>query len=90
MSRSARDLAQVEFLVGFETEFVLLKSTDPVQPASHHFGSGSNALRSGTVVSHVLRDIADSLEKAGISLTMYHAEGAPGQVSSPSSFLIFR
>jgi glutamine synthetase len=70
----------VEFLVGVETEFILLKSTDPVVPVAYASWSASRALLSGSVAEKCLEDIADALQNGGIELQMYHAEAAPGQV----------
>ena len=74
--------AGVEFLVGFETEFILLKSTSPIQAVNTHSWSSSKKLPSGSVETKVLDEIANALQKSGITLQMYHAEAAPGQVSS--------
>ncbi|THH13248.1 hypothetical protein EW146_g6942, partial [Bondarzewia mesenterica] len=71
--------AGVEFLVGIETEFILLKSTDPIEAVNEHAWSVSSALPSGSVAATCLEEIADGLEEAGIELLMYHAEAAPGQ-----------
>lgn len=70
----------VEFLVGVETEFILLKSTDPVMPVTYASWSASRALLSSSVAQKCLEDIADALQHGGIELQMYHAEAAPGQV----------
>jgi glutamine synthetase len=70
----------VEFLVGVETEFILLKSTDPVVPVTCASWSASRALLSGSVAEKCLEDIADALQNGSIELQMYHAEAAPGQV----------
>ena len=70
----------VEFLVGFETEFVLLKSTHPIEAASNAPWSASRALPSGSAAAKCLEDIADALQNSDIELLMYHAESAPGQV----------
>ncbi|KAK0434015.1 hypothetical protein EV421DRAFT_1365739 [Armillaria borealis] len=75
----ARKDAAVEFLVGFETEFILLKSTNPVEAVNYHHWSASGGLPSGGIETKVLREISDSLIKAGVDITMYHAEAAPGQ-----------
>ncbi len=81
-SRHARKKAGVEFLVGFETEFILLKSTNPIEAVSYHDYSASHGLPTGSIESRVLREISDALIKAGIEVTLYHPEGAPGQVSA--------
>jgi glutamine synthetase len=70
----------VEFLVGIETEFILLKSTRPIEAVSDGPWSASRALPSGSVAAKCLEDIADALQTGGIELLMYHAEAAPGQV----------
>jgi glutamine synthetase len=70
----------VEFLVGVETEFILLKSTDPILAVNHAPWSASRGLLSGSVAEKCLEDIADILQQGGIDLLMYHAEAAPGQV----------
>ncbi|KAK0206204.1 hypothetical protein DFS33DRAFT_1372595 [Desarmillaria ectypa] len=53
---------------------------------AYHDYSASYGLSTGSVESRVLREISDSLIKAGIEVTLYHPEGAPGQyeiVTSP-------
>ena len=70
----------VEFLVGFETEFILLKSTRPIEAVSNGPWSASCALPSGSVAAKCLEDIADALQTGRIELLVYHAEAAPGQV----------
>jgi glutamine synthetase len=77
--RKGKELG-VEFLVGVETEFILLKSTDPVVPVAYASWSASRALLSGSVAEKCLEDIAGALQHGGIELQMYHAEAAPGQV----------
>ncbi|KAK0202632.1 hypothetical protein DFS33DRAFT_1436110 [Desarmillaria ectypa] len=68
----------VEFLVGFETEFIRLKSTNPVEAANYPAWTASNGLPS-EAESRVIREKAESLLKSGIDVTMYHPEAAPGQ-----------
>jgi len=70
----------VEFLVGVETEFILLKSTDPITPVNDAPWSASRSLLSGSVADKCLEDIANALQRGGIELLMYHSEAAPGQV----------
>ena len=79
--------AGVRFLVGFETEFILLKSTNPIEAVNYYGWSNSPALPSGSVEAKVLQEIAEALEKSGIELQMYHAEAAPGQVRFSSTLL---
>jgi len=72
--------AGAEFLVGVETEFILLKSTDPVEAVNDYAYCMSSKLLTGTTPAIVLEEIADALEIAGIKLLVYHGEAAPGQV----------
>ncbi|KAG1733379.1 uncharacterized protein EDB91DRAFT_1057527 [Suillus paluster] len=67
------------FLVGFETEFILLKSTNPIEAVNSHGWNDSRALLSGTKETEVIEEIAHGLVDSGIELMMYHSEGAPGQ-----------
>ncbi|KAF8637227.1 hypothetical protein AX17_002978 [Amanita inopinata Kibby_2008] len=69
----------VEFLVGFETEFILLKSTDPVEASNYHRSSAAEALKSGCPEATVMHEIAEAIQASGIELQLYHAERAPGQ-----------
>ncbi|RDB16931.1 Protein fluG [Hypsizygus marmoreus] len=71
--------AGVDFLVGFESEFILLKSTTPVEASNHHSWTATNGFPSGSVEATVLREIANGIQACGIELQMYHAEAAPGQ-----------
>ncbi|KAJ2935070.1 hypothetical protein H1R20_g2074, partial [Candolleomyces eurysporus] len=74
----AKTQSGIDFLVGFETEFILVdKKTH--QPVNQHNWSCSPALYTGSVETVVLQEIADALVADGIELQMYHAEGAPGQ-----------
>ncbi|KAJ7650696.1 hypothetical protein FB45DRAFT_1077651 [Roridomyces roridus] len=68
-----------EFLVGFETEFILLRSTDPVEPSNIHDWSASVGFLAGSTESVVLEEIANAIRQSGIPLEMYHPEAAPGQ-----------
>ncbi len=68
--------------MGFENEFILLKSTNPIEAVSYHDYSASSGLPAGSIESRVLREISDALIKAGIEVTLYHPEVAPGQVSA--------
>jgi glutamine synthetase len=78
-SRKARNI-HVDFLVGFESEFILLKSTNPVQASNIHSWSATNGIPSGSAEAVALKEIADSIQASGIELQMYHPEAAPGQV----------
>ncbi|KAI6021242.1 hypothetical protein EDC04DRAFT_377940 [Pisolithus marmoratus] len=76
----AEEELRTEFLVGFETEFILLTSTRPsIQAANNHGWSRTAAFGSGTTALTVLEEIADALATSGIELQMFHSEGAPGQ-----------
>ncbi|TFK48874.1 glutamine synthetase/guanido kinase [Heliocybe sulcata] len=77
--QDAKKACDVDFLVGFETEFILLKSVDPIEAVNDHGWSNSPALPSGAVETKVLEEIADHLQASGVELEMYHAEAAPGQ-----------
>ncbi|KAF7354211.1 Glutamine synthetase/guanido kinase [Mycena venus] len=80
VAETARDVSEVEFLVGFETEFILLSSTNPITTIHNLEGySNTLALPTGSLAERVLEEIVDALEKSGIEVQMYHAEAAPGQ-----------
>ncbi|KAF9004595.1 hypothetical protein BDQ17DRAFT_1390127 [Cyathus striatus] len=64
----SKAVSDVDFLVGIETEFILLKSTDPLKLSTIML-----------VEATVMEEIADALHLSGIELQMYHAEAAPGQ-----------
>ena len=71
---------RVSFLVGFEIEFILLKSTLPdAEPTGTHDWSATASIYIGSTGAIVLEEIADALQAGGIELQMYHAEAAPGQ-----------
>jgi glutamine synthetase len=76
--RAERELG-AKFLVGFETEFILLDRQD--KPASTGAWSTSRKLQCGPVTDCV-HDIAQTIIDAGIKLELYHAESADGQVCS--------
>ncbi|KAG1860892.1 hypothetical protein F4604DRAFT_1788744 [Suillus subluteus] len=67
------------FLVGFETEFILLKSMNPIDAVNPHGWNSARALPSGTKETEVIEEIARGLIDDGIELMMYHSEAAPGQ-----------
>jgi glutamine synthetase len=79
--RRARTVSNIEFLIGFETEFVLLSSTSPVTSIHNkHAYSNSLALPTGSPVEIVLEEIVEALQISGIEVQMYHAEAGFGQV----------
>ena len=72
----------MSYLVGFESEFILLSATKPkIVPVNEADWSVSSKMPSGAVETIVMEEIALKLGEAGIELQMYHAEAAPGQVS---------
>lgn len=76
----ATEELKTEFLVGFETEFILLTTTRPsIQAPNNHGWSRTAAFASGTSELKVLEEIADALATSGIELQMFHSEAAPGQ-----------
>lgn len=80
----------VEFLIGFESEFVLLKKPSPIEVVNAHGWCSSAAFPSGTIETQVLKEIGDCLKISGIELQAYHSEAAPGQyevVTGPLSAL---
>ncbi|KAF8908595.1 hypothetical protein CPB84DRAFT_1703615 [Gymnopilus junonius] len=76
---NTKQISDVGFLIGFETEFILLKNTQPIQAVNPHGWCNAPALPSGTPESQVLEEIADALTASNVELQMYHAEAAPGQ-----------
>ena len=74
----------VEFLVGFETEFILLKSTHPIEAVNDAPWSASSAVPSGSDAAKCLEEIVDALRTGEIEVLMYHSEAAPGQVRDVS------
>ncbi|KAJ7183150.1 hypothetical protein C8R46DRAFT_509397 [Mycena filopes] len=74
-----KDSTNTEFLVGFETEFILLKSTDPIEPSNIDDFSASVGLLAGSAESKALEEMADAITASGIALEMYHPESGPGQ-----------
>lgn len=74
------------FLVGFETEFILLRKGEDgtVIPGNRHPWSASRATLTGSPESLVLEEVAETLKNAFIRVEMFHAEAAPGQASSIS------
>jgi glutamine synthetase len=76
---NAKQISGIEFLVGFETEFILLKKTMPVEAINQHGWCNAPALPSGTKEAQILEEIAEALAISGVEVQMYHAEAAPGQ-----------
>lgn len=76
----AKQTDDVNFLIGFETEVIFLKSTEHIVAVNDYGWSESPAILQGSPEDTVLKEVADALLVAGIELQMYHAEAAPGQV----------
>ncbi|TFK19888.1 glutamine synthetase/guanido kinase [Coprinopsis marcescibilis] len=81
IEEDAKNTSKVEFLVGFESEFILLKPglNGEHTPVNDHPWSAGAAFRTGSAESRVLEEIVDALSVAGIEVLQYHSEGAPGQ-----------
>ena len=80
LNRGAKTASDVDFLVGFETEFMLLKSINPIEPVSIHAWTTADSLRSGSIATAVLADMVHAIELSGIEVQIYHGEAGPGQV----------
>ncbi|KAG7098495.1 hypothetical protein E1B28_000439 [Marasmius oreades] len=77
---------KTEFLVGIETEFILLSSTRPVTASNMHQWSASAGFLTGSKEAALLEEIGNAMEASNLSLQMLHSEAAPGQyevVSGP-------
>lgn len=70
----------VEFLVGFESEFILLSSVDPPTPINDASWCYASGARPGSKELKVMEEIVDALEVSGIVVEYWHSETAPGQV----------
>ncbi|KAH9921782.1 FLU1-II [Fomitopsis serialis] len=85
----AKEKAGLTFLVGFESEFVLLKNaSSPPELVNNAGWSCSAGLRTGAVESSVLDEIVECVEEAGIEVHYIVGEAAPGQyelVTGPMS-----
>ncbi|EIW78078.1 glutamine synthetase guanido kinase [Coniophora puteana RWD-64-598 SS2] len=79
VTKQAKEELGVEFLVGFESEFVLLSATDPPKAINDDGWCIASSISAGTKGQEVLEEIADAIQQAGIELQMYHSEAAPGQ-----------
>jgi hypothetical protein len=71
--RQAKHAHKTEFLVGFETEFILLKGTDPIEPVSIHDWSSSAGILAGSTEAIVLQGMGDAIRASGLALEMVHA-----------------
>jgi len=80
--RQAKETLGVEFIVGFESEFVLLSSTHPPRPINNAGWCMASGFDAGTTGQKVLDEIVEAVQMSGIELQMFHAESAPGQVRS--------
>ena len=77
----------MDFLVGFESEFILLLKDSLKAVNSQSFATTAK-LPSGKDETIVLEEIADAIQASGIELQMYHPEAAPGQVIFTNHFLV--
>ncbi|KAI6150105.1 hypothetical protein EDD17DRAFT_1195073 [Pisolithus thermaeus] len=77
--RQAEETLHIRFLVGTETEFVLLKSTVPPVPVNNQGWCASGALMTGAVETQVMEEIAKALIDARIELQVFHSEAVNGQ-----------
>ncbi|KAF5361956.1 hypothetical protein D9756_002782 [Leucocoprinus leucothites] len=75
----AKRSCNAEFLVGFESEFILLSSTKSVQPSNVHQWSAPAGFLAGSKEATVLEEIGNGMQASGLSLQMIHSEAAPGQ-----------
>ena len=71
----------MSFLVGVESEFILLRSTSPISTGINGDYSCAANFPCGAVETAVLEEIVEGLEAAGIEVQQYHGEASPGQVS---------
>lgn len=76
--RQAEETLHTKFLVGMETEFVLLKSTAPPVPVNSQGWCASGALMTGAVETQVMEEMAKALVDAGIELQVFHSEAVNG------------
>lgn len=76
----AREKAGLTFLVGFESEFFLLKKTSPPEVVNDAGWGAAGGYLTGAPESAVLDEIIDCLELVGIEVHFIHGEAAPGQV----------
>jgi glutamine synthetase len=82
----AQRIAGVKFLVGFETEFILLKKTSDgsIQTVNQQPWASTRATLTGSPEAACMEEIAEALERCGIVVEMYHSEATQGQVRSSS------
>ncbi|KAK8004760.1 hypothetical protein PG990_010797 [Apiospora arundinis] len=81
---NAKSTQGLEFLMGFEIEFVVLeRNTEPGATEKYRTmqtdGHAWAVARVLAGMASILDEMADCLEEAGISIEQYHAESAPGQ-----------
>jgi glutamine synthetase len=69
----------VEFLIGFELEFILLKNTTTLEPVNRQPWCCSLALPSGSDETKAMEEIVDNLALSGVEVQSYHPEVSPGQ-----------
>ncbi|EIW80776.1 glutamine synthetase guanido kinase [Coniophora puteana RWD-64-598 SS2] len=77
--RETKENLGVEFIVGFESEFVLLSSTNPPCAVNSGGWCMASSFDTGKQGQQVLDEIAEAVQGSGIELQMFHAEAALGQ-----------
>jgi len=77
--RDGRQSCDADFLVGFESEFILLSSINPVKPSNVHQWSSAAGFLAGSKEATILEEIGKAVQASGLSLQMIHSEAAPGQ-----------
>lgn len=82
--------AGLGFVVGVESEFVLLRSVVPLVTQGDMDYSTARRMPNSGVETKVMLEIADGLRAAGIEVQRYHAEASPGQVSATSLEITLR
>ena len=78
----AREKAGLSFVVGVESEFVLLRSVSPMTTQGDVDYATARRMPNSGVETKVMLEIAEGLREAGIEVQRYHAEASPGQVST--------
>ena len=78
----AREKAGLSFVLGVESEFVLLRSVSPMTTQGDVDYATARRMPNSGVETKVMLEMAEGLRDAGIEVQRYHAEASPGQVST--------
>jgi glutamine synthetase len=78
--RNANERHGIDFLVGYETEFILIPKEG--RNRDQNEWCASKASLTGSTEYQILMAIEASLKKSNIELQYWHSESAPGQVKS--------